>query len=243
MRVHLRRIVCVAALLCLATGMGGRGEAGVLLQTPAGLNPGDSFRFVFVSDGTRNATSTNIADYDGYVNAQAGGATYDGVVVNWLAIASTGAVDAIDHIGQAAVPVYLSDGTLATTSTTPAGLWSGAILHAINLDLAGNPVSPFDFVWTGTNPFGTGLGGPLGASRPQTGSTTDTNGAWVSSGTSPGGDIRRLYGISSVLIVPRSGASAPEPSALVMLATGLAAGWTCRNPRRRRPVAPSGTTE
>src|SRR5262249_4362043 len=37
------------------------------------------------------------------------------------------------------------------------------------------------FVWTGTDPFGTGFGGPLGSARPQTGSTTDTLGAWVSS--------------------------------------------------------------
>ena len=89
-----------------------------MLQTPPGLNPGDPFRFVFVTDGIRDATSTNIADYDSFVNAQAGGATYSGVVVDWLAIGSTDSVDAIDHVGQATAPVYLSDGTLVTTTTT-----------------------------------------------------------------------------------------------------------------------------
>ena len=162
---HPRRFAIVAAVLWLASGLGGRAEAGIILQTPAGLNPGDHFRFVFVTDGIRDATSTNIADYDSFVNAQAGGATYNGVVVNWLAIGSTDSVDAIDHVGQAIAPVYLSDGTLVTTTTTSTGLWSGAIVHQINLDLAANPVQTF--VWTGTNPTGTGFGGPLGLPQPR----------------------------------------------------------------------------
>lgn len=209
-----QRFAIVAAILCLGSALGGRADAGAVLQTPAGLNPGDQFRFVFVTGGIRDATSTNIADYDSFVNAQAGGATYGGATVNWLAIGSTDSVDAIDHVGQTNTPVYLSDGTLVTPDTTLAGLWSGALNHQINLDVAGNPVSSLNFVWTGTNPTGTGFGGPLGTLRPQVGSSTDTGGAWVSSGSSPSGDLRNFYGISSVLTVPTS---APEPSSLTML--------------------------
>src|SRR5262249_30690592 len=130
-------------------------------------------------------------------------------------------VDAIDHDGQANAPVFLSDGTPVSSSTTTAGLWSGTIRNPINLDLAGNPVDPLFFVWTGTNPTGTGFGGPLGSARPQTGSTTDTLGAWVSSGSSPSGDLRHLYGISSVLTVPQA---VPESSTLTMLGTALSVG-------------------
>jgi hypothetical protein len=72
----------IAALTWLAVAVGGRAEADVMLQTPSGLNPGDSFRFVFVTDGTRDAISTNIADYDTFVTAQAGGAMYNGAVVD-----------------------------------------------------------------------------------------------------------------------------------------------------------------
>ena len=69
---HPRRFAIVAAVLWLGSGLGGRAEAGIILQTPAGLNPGDHFRFVFVTDGIRDATSTNIADYDSFVNARGG---------------------------------------------------------------------------------------------------------------------------------------------------------------------------
>jgi hypothetical protein len=219
---HPRRFAIVAAAIWFGAGLVGRAEAAIILQTPAGLNSGDHFRFVFVTDGIHDATSTNIADYDSFVTAQAGGATYNDVLVNWLAIGSTDLVNAIDHVGQAVAPVFLSNGTLVTNSTTSAGLWSGALVHQINLDLAGNPVDPTFFVWTGTNPTGTGFGGPLGSLTPQTGATTDTAGSWVSSGRSPNGDLRNIYGISSVLTVC-------EPSTLTMLGTaliiGLAIGW------------------
>ena len=90
-------------------------------------------------------------------------------------------------------------------------------LHGINLDLTADPVQTF--VWTGTNPTGTGFGGPLGSlPTPQVGSTTDTNSDWIASGRSNIPDVRPFYGISSVLSVPQT---VPEPSSLTMLGTAL----------------------
>jgi len=210
----------------------------VILETPAGLNPGDHFRFVFVTDGVRDATSTNIADYDSFVDAQAGGATYGGLVVDWLAIGSTDSVDAIQHVGQATAPVYLSDGTLVTSATTPTGLWSGALVHEIKLDLAANLVQTF--AWTGTNPTGTGFGGALGVATPSVGSTVDSDAAWIASGRSNSRDLRPFYGISAVLTVPQN--TVIEPSTLSMLGAalcvGISGGWS----RRRREQQRAGGT-
>src|SRR5262249_43675213 len=49
------------------------------IMTPSTLNPGDQFRVIFVSSGTRDATSSTIADYDTFITnlANAAGLTYN----------------------------------------------------------------------------------------------------------------------------------------------------------------------
>jgi len=117
-------------LLLLACGQS-LCRGGVIIQTPVGSTAGDEFRIVFVTDGTTNATSSDISSYDAFVNAQAGGATYNGMTVNWQAIGSTATVNAVDHIGSSTAGVYLASGTEVATSTTAdtGGLWSGNSLE------------------------------------------------------------------------------------------------------------------
>jgi hypothetical protein len=237
------RLALATAALCMGLGAGGRGEAGgIALSTPAGLIPGDSFRFVFLTDGATAATSANIADYNNFVNAQAGGATYNGSVVTWAAIGSTPTVNAIDNVGQTNTPVYLADGTLVTTSTTISGMWSGGILSPIDEDLSGkltNP-DPYNLVWTGTATIGVGaLGEELGNvnNNAIAGAYVFTDGGWVSNQDFvPQAAPMGLYGISQVLTVQ---AAAPEPSTLSMagMATlvGAAFGWSRRRGHERRP--------
>jgi hypothetical protein len=79
----LRRTLGVVALVagCL---VGGTASAiPISLTTPAGLNPGDTFRFVFVTTGTIDAISSDIEVYNRFVNTQAAGATYGGSTVSW----------------------------------------------------------------------------------------------------------------------------------------------------------------
>ena len=85
-------------------------EAGIIINTPAGLNPGDTFRIAFVTDASTQATSTNIGDYNAFVNADAtaeaggGSVTYNGNPISFSAIGSTAAKNAIDNIGQYGSP-------------------------------------------------------------------------------------------------------------------------------------------
>jgi hypothetical protein len=229
-------IALATAMLWMAFGIGVRAEAaGIVLNTPAGLSSGEAFRFVFVTDGTTYATSTNIADYNNFVNAQAGGATYNGSVVTWDAIASTATVNAIDNVGQTPTPVYLADGTLVTTSTTSSGLWSGSLLiPAPNEDLSGVTFPQGTIVWTGTNPVGLGVSslGVLGAAEPYYGALGALNGGWVSDYFSTFGAVGyQMYGISQVLV---ASGSVPEPSTLILAGTAIIAGAAHSSTRRRR---------
>jgi hypothetical protein len=249
MKTQTRPLALATALLSIGFAMGGRAEGGIALQTPAELTAGEQFRFVFVTDGTTTATSMNITDYNNFVTAQAGGATYNGSAVTWSAIASTTTESAIDNIGQAPITgVYLANGTLITTSTTTSGLWSGSIINPIDLDLSSTNPGGDSITWNGTNVDGTTQGAfALGGSSGIAGfgfDNTATSG-WVFNDFFGTGDSFRMYGISQVLTVT----SVPEPSTLLMAVTaisvGLAIGWS---PRRRdrlrqRPTGKSDATE
>jgi len=56
---------------------------------PAGLSPGQSFRFAFVTDGTTDATSTNMCNLQTVCECPAEGPLTTARWISWLAIAST----------------------------------------------------------------------------------------------------------------------------------------------------------
>jgi len=58
----------------VATAVSNACGSTIQLATPGGVNPGDAFRFVFVTSGSRNATSTSITDYNDFVETEALGA-------------------------------------------------------------------------------------------------------------------------------------------------------------------------
>lgn len=66
---------------------------------PPGLNPGDEYHLVFVTEGTRDATSHDIADHNAFVQAEAEreGATTEDFGIHWFAIGSTATVNARDN--------------------------------------------------------------------------------------------------------------------------------------------------
>ena len=137
-------------------------EAGPI-YAPIELKRGDTFRVIFVTSGKINSQSTNIADYDQFVNQQANGATYGGALVHFSAIASIATtatnpplVNARDHINngsnaQAIAGVFMADGTKVATNSGNAtnGLFSGYVLTNPNQGIDGTVYSDVN-VWTGT---------------------------------------------------------------------------------------------
>ncbi|TRU26257.1 MAG: PEP-CTERM sorting domain-containing protein [Microcystis aeruginosa Ma_SC_T_19800800_S464] len=200
-----------------------------IITVPTGLNPGDQYRLVFVTSGTRDATSTNIADYNTFVtNAVVGSAlqsslTANGLAPTWTAIGSTSSVNAktntlTDPVANAStsVPIYLIDGNLVATGYSD--LWDGSILVPINLTELDSQIS--EEVWTGTGFDGNTrpsqfLGGSSGTA--ELGFSSDIDNNWISEDDETRSLLKNLYGMSSVLTVP-GGAQpqpVPEPSSLL----------------------------
>ena len=230
LRQMVHRVVMFAVIACATAAMSVPCQAGRVLNTPAGLTAGETFRFVFVTDGRTIATSSSIGTYDTFVNAQAGGATYLGTTITWQAIGSTATDNAVTHMGSSTGGVFLASGTKVATSTTanPGGLWSGTLLNPIDQDLTG--VTKITDMWTGTAksfPFGHTIVNPLGDSADglaKLGYSDYTDSNWIASltlgasYTLPFG----IFGISEVLTVQAT--AVPEPTSGLIAALGIAAG-------------------
>jgi len=93
------------------------------------------YHLVFVSSTTRNAVSTDIADYDKHVQdaADAAGIGVGSAIgdITWLAIGSTPTVDAKTHIGVVG-PVFRLDDKLVATNE--GDMFDGTIAVPILID-------------------------------------------------------------------------------------------------------------
>ncbi len=209
-------------------------QAAVTLQTPSGLAAGDTFRFIFVTQGTITPTSADISTYDTFVNSQAGGAQYQGATISWKSIISTSTIDARDYVGGFGtnVPVFGGDGTkIANSMTTDGpgnGLWStisgqpgNGILASPARGVDGTLVTGDVWVWTGSKSDGTRnatyhVGNSTGLTI---NGYVSTSGfpiglGWLNSNNGLSTTSNRVYGISEPLTV------IPEPSSLGLLALG-----------------------
>lgn len=149
-------------------GLSGIAEAAIIIP-PTGLAPGSEYRLVFVTSGTRNATSSNIADYNDFVqnaaqnssvlNTALTAAGFNPTSITWTAIASTLTTNARVNTQTQATdtsrPIYRLDGALVATSY--ADLWDGSILVPINRTQVDN-ILQFGASWTGTDTLGFSLG-------------------------------------------------------------------------------------
>jgi hypothetical protein len=223
-RSDIFKLSTIIAVVLFTLGIGPHplATANIIISTPAGLVPGDTFRIAFVTDAPTQATSSSISTYNTFVNtdaiAQAGGGfvTYNGTPLTFSAIASTSGENADTNIGSTGASVYTANGLLIAHSDLPilGGLWSQHLLHAIDLNLNAVNIGG-SFVWTGTGPFGEGDSSiALGTPDPEFGFSTDgvTNFRWVFAGNGEDPlNMFPLYGISQPLTVPT-----PEPPSIVL---------------------------
>jgi len=212
--------VCLALICCVNITFGD-------IEPPPGLSSGDTFHWVFITSTGRNALSSNIDDYNQFVQAAANASSLpvtgvQGIIhlgqANWCAIATTKTVDARDNIGDPSSPIFLLDGNLIASDE--ADLWDGSINHIINITELMTLYEGHPWVWTGSNSQGVAgvvnyplryceLGGswyePI-----MTGYWTSTGGSWVSaqcmwaafgSGGPSGRYLWPLYAISEELTV------------------------------------------
>lgn len=207
--------------------------APVMLTAPTGLADGTKFRFLFVTTGTITAESSNIDDYNAFVNSQAGGATYNGSVVSWKALGSTTTVDARNNVGGfgSSVAIYLVNGTkIANDMTTSAGgLWGGSVLSGANLNISATTST--GMIWTGSFASGQAKIDQQGNFALGSGNTSTfgfnpfTSSTWIDFASTACTATNRMYGVSQELTV----GAVPAPGAFAMLGLAGAA-----SKRRRR---------
>lgn len=159
----MRRLAVLVALIPLALSA----AAEPILQ-PDGLKLGDQYRLLFTTSTKRDATSTDIKDYNAFVQATADAAPVVGTWgLEWKAVASTEAVTARENTSTdwgvgPGVPIFRVDGTLFSDGNV--GLWStpetntrgDSSFAAPGINEFGVPIEiePFArglFVWTGSN--------------------------------------------------------------------------------------------
>ena len=175
--------LAVAGLLALPGGAAAQevevGRTWSLI--PSGLGPGDKFRLIFMTSERRNGESTDIADYNAFVQDQAaaGHADIRAYYSQFRVVASTAAVDARDNTGTG-VPIYWLNG--AKVADDYAGFYDGSWDDEANRKDENGEQRTVRIVFTGSNPNGTaipaqestqGVSGPLGNSLITTGRLDD----------------------------------------------------------------------
>jgi hypothetical protein len=242
--------ILVSASLAVLGTLTISNSATAINVLPDNLNPGDSYRLVFVSRNETVATSSDINFYNQFVQEAADNSSLSTTMdeldlcgndgCQWKAIASTETIDARDNTltnpnVSTGVPIYLVE-TLELIATNNLDLWDMTIEVPIVRDE--NGLINRTGVWTGTiwwgappNGLSGGRVGYLGDIAALKGSSSFSDYNWIYSnneGSSEGdfdwfftNNPYSVYALSEILTVPEP---IPEPLTILGTATALGIG-------------------
>lgn len=127
---------------------------GGTVPIPAELGPGDRFHLFFSSDATRDGRSSDITDYNRFVQNVADSASLGSSEgISWFAVASTSTVNARDN-AIVTSPVYntknytVTDTDMELVATDSTDMWDGTLLKSVEWDEFGMQV--VGDAWTGS---------------------------------------------------------------------------------------------
>ena len=203
--------------------------ASAAIVVPPSLSPGDKYHLVFVTSTTRNATSTNIADYNSFVQAAADAAGIGiGDGVDWFAIGGTQTVAAqVNALIGATNLVFLLNGTTKVADGFT-DMWDKTLDNKINRTELGATYS--GAVWNGSRDDGAipDWGSEwLGDVQAVVGNANAINMNWLDNGAQVRANLLPMYALSEELTVP----TVPEPGTMGLL--GLASGALLLRRRRK----------
>jgi hypothetical protein len=195
---------------------------------PPNLSPGSQYQLLFITAGTHDATSSDLAIYDDFVAAQADlNSSLSSRTWHTVLVASAGGTNRFnDNAPATGVPVYNTDGLLLVAGGQPGDLYNAStFLNDPSFDQFGNR----SLVGHELTHVVQQQGG-----KPQAFSVPTPTGPPYSTPWGPGvasdpSDSYRLFALSDPITVPT-----PEPATLVLLVSAFLVLSGIRILRRRR---------
>ena len=205
-------LALAAALLSLPSAESARASAALSVPSdwehiPEGIGPGDSFRLLFVTSASRDASSSNIGDYNAHVQSAAGSNdSLEFFKGQFRALISTSAVDAKENTGTTGtgVPIHWLGGDKVADDY--ADLYDKSWDSVSGKTESGSSYT--GLVWTGGNKMGEKSGQRYaGAADVRLGDLADATLALSSPTVKASGEAYPLYALSPVITVAE-----PEPT-------------------------------
>lgn len=185
-----------------------------IVTTPADLSAGAPYRLAFVSCHTRDAVSTDIAEYNAFVQDHAGRyPTLAALATQWRVIGSTATVDARANLGYADddIPIYGLDGIRIADDYVD--LFDGELQSPLSVSPAGNAFEAPTMAFTGSQPWGTADPLTLGEDDVTFGIVGRSDTSWMRAANDAATNYNHVYAVSGTLTAAASPDIVPRPRA------------------------------